>query len=109
MRPSGQEERAKGVGMAVLISNDDELDTLLEPAEIEDICATVLAAEGVAREVEVSVSFVSDEEMHGLNREWRGIDRVTDVLSFECDAPDDEAFPQGRPWSWATSSSRLAR
>ena len=95
MRPSGQEERAKGVGMAVLISNDDELDTLLEPAEIEDICATVLAAEGVAREVEVSVSFVSDEEMHGLNREWRGIDRVTDVLSFECDAPDDEGIPTG--------------
>ena len=95
MRPSGQEERAKGVGMAVLISNDDELDTLLEPAEIEDICATVLAAEGVARGVEVSVSFVSDEEMHGLNREWRGIDRVTDVLSFECDAPDDEGIPAG--------------
>ena len=95
MRPSGQEERAKGVGMAVLISNDDELDTLLEPAEIEDICATVLAAEGVVRKVEVSVSFVSDEEMHGLNREWRGIDRVTDVLSFECDAPDDEGIPAG--------------
>lgn len=31
---------------------------------------------------EVSVSFVSGDEIHTLNREYRGVDRVTDVLSF---------------------------
>jgi probable rRNA maturation factor len=31
---------------------------------------------------EVSVSFVSGKEIHTLNREYRGVDRVTDVLSF---------------------------
>lgn len=31
---------------------------------------------------EISVSFVSEEEIRKLNREFRGIDRVTDVLSF---------------------------
>lgn len=32
--------------------------------------------------VEISVSFVGDEEMHDLNKHFRHVDRVTDVLSF---------------------------
>lgn len=31
---------------------------------------------------EVSISLIDDAEMHRLNREYRGIDRTTDVLSF---------------------------
>ena len=79
--------------MAVLISNEAELDTLLDPAEIERVVACVLAREGVERQVDVSVSFVDDEEMRGLNRAWRHIDAPTDVLSFECDDPSDESIP----------------
>ena len=41
----------------------------------------------------MSVSFVDDEEMRGLNRTWREIDAPTDVLSFECDSPFDEGIP----------------
>ncbi len=79
--------------MAVLISNDAELSTLISEEEICSIAAHVLAAEGVEREVEISVSFVDEEEMHALNAEWRGIDRTTDVLSFECDSAFDEDIP----------------
>lgn len=79
--------------MEVLISNDAELDTLLDTAEIEHICSMVLASEGVERPVEISLSYVDEEEMHGLNHEWRGIDRTTDVLSFECDSAFDEEIP----------------
>ena len=42
-------------------------------------------AEGVdlsATEAELSVTIVNDEEIRGLNRDYRGIDKVTDVLSF---------------------------
>ena len=39
------------------------------------------AARGWVRE-ELSVALVSDREMRGLNRRWRGKDRPTDVLSF---------------------------
>ena len=79
--------------MGVLISNDAELDQLLDADEIEDIVRFVLEAEDVSREVEVSLSFVDEEEMHGLNRQWRGIDKTTDVLSFECDSAIDEDVP----------------
>ena len=68
--------------MSVLISNDAELDTLLDAQEVEHICEVVLAAESVEREVEISLSYVDEDEMHELNHEWRGIDRTTDVLSF---------------------------
>ena len=32
--------------------------------------------------IEISVSFVSEEEIRALNKLYRGIDKVTDVLSF---------------------------
>ena len=79
--------------MSVLISNDAELPTLIEEDEVRAIAAHVLASEGVAREVEISLSYVDEDEMHELNREWRGIDRATDVLSFECDSAFDEDIP----------------
>lgn len=79
--------------MAVLISNDAELDTLLSEDDIRAAVGQTLAAEGVERPVEVSVSFVDADEMQGLNRTWREIDAPTDVLSFECDSPFDEDIP----------------
>lgn len=79
--------------MAVLISNDAELPTLIAEEEIRAIAAHVLAAEGVEREVEISLSFVDESEMRELNHEWRGIDRTTDVLSFECDSAFDDELP----------------
>ncbi len=85
--------RGKERLMGILISNDAELDTLLSEQEVSDILAFVLASEGVEREVEISLSYVDEEEMHGLNNTWRGIDRTTDVLSFECDSAFDDSIP----------------
>lgn len=83
--------------MNVLIARDEDTELLLEDVEVRDICAQVLAAEQVERPVEISVSFVVDDVIHELNRTWRGIDRVTDVLSFECDAVDDPTVPADEP------------
>ena len=41
-----------------------------------------LAYEAVARELEVSVTFTDDEGIQRLNRNYRKIDKPTDVLSF---------------------------
>ena len=50
---------------------------------MEQAAELALQGEGVDPEkIEISLSFVSPEEIHGLNREYRGVDRVTDVLSF---------------------------
>lgn len=45
-------------------------------------CNAVLIDEGFEGSAEISVKFVSDDEIHELNREYRNIDRSTDVLSF---------------------------
>lgn len=43
---------------------------------------TALEYEDFGRDAEVSVSFVNNDEIHELNRDYRGVDRPTDVLSF---------------------------
>lgn len=58
--------------------------------DIRRLAELVIRAEGKPEATEASVSFVTDEAIHELNREWRGVDRPTDVLSFECDGYDDD-------------------
>jgi probable rRNA maturation factor len=45
----------------------------------------LLEAEGVPTEVELSLVFCEDDFIHGLNRDYRGKDKPTDVLSFNQD------------------------
>ena len=45
-------------------------------------CTAVLVLENFEGSAEVSVTFVDDEEIRRLNKQYRNIDRSTDVLSF---------------------------
>ena len=51
-------------------------------AFVRKVIRTALAAEGVDFPCEVDVLLTNDARIHELNREQRGIDRPTDVLSF---------------------------
>ncbi len=52
------------------------------PLLVRKCCRAVLELEGFPWPAEISVSFVTDERIHELNRRYRHIDRPTDVLSF---------------------------
>ena len=45
-------------------------------------CTAVLVTEEFNKSAEISVTFVDDDEIQALNKEHRGIDKSTDVLSF---------------------------
>lgn len=52
-------------------------------AKMEEGAALCAEEEGIpAERAEVSLTFVSGEEIRTLNRDYRDVDRVTDVLSF---------------------------
>lgn len=58
-------------------SERDRLQKFLE----RGISEAIRAADG-PEEAEVSLTLVDDPRIHELNREYRGVDRPTDVLSF---------------------------
>ncbi len=55
-------------------------------------CGDALGGKGT---YELSVAFVSEPEMRRLNRQWRGKDKVTDVLSFELEGEGERSKKQG--------------
>lgn len=68
----------------------------LEGIDVEGLARFVLGQMDCPSTTDVSITFVTDEMIHALNRDYRGIDRPTDVLSFECDNDpfDDEDLGQ---------------
>lgn len=77
--------------------NDGELAFPLAEQEVQELVDAVLAHEGVARPCMASVSVVSDEDIADLNAQWRGVERPTDVISLECERPDDPELADGEP------------
>jgi probable rRNA maturation factor len=56
----------------------------------EQLAMYVLEQEQAAEASEVSVSFVDKEEIRYLNRQYRGLDNTTDILSFWYDDDDSD-------------------
>lgn len=70
--------------MPVLVSNLQE-EVAVEASLVDLLTAVVrevLKGEGYDEEAEVSLVFVDDAYIQGLNFQYRGLDRPTDVLSF---------------------------
>ena len=70
--------------IAVSVDNRTDLDLPLE--EYRQGALFVLGQRHLPENAELAVSLVGIEEITQLNRQYRGVDEATDVLSFECDA-----------------------
>jgi probable rRNA maturation factor len=68
----------------------DHGEDIVAGVDVQRLATYVLEQEGQPANTEVSITFVDDQEIHRLNKEYRGIDRPTDVLSFELDGYDDD-------------------
>ena len=64
----------------------DDVDT----ANLTTVAQQVLEAENVQPPATITIWITDEEELHTLNRDYRGVDRSTDVLSFGTD--DDKQF-----------------
>ena len=70
---------------------------------IKTVISKTLETENCPYETEVNVLLTGNEEIHEANKEFRGIDRPTDVLSFpmvDYDFPSDFSYVEENPESY---------
>ena len=70
-----------------------EADGLPSQAELEAWVAAVLARHAGEPRHELTIRFVDDAESQALNRDYRGRDRPTNVLSFPFESPPEVELP----------------
>lgn len=73
------------MGKLKVVFNDNQKNVKLPAGTrmlLRRACAAVLLNEGFDDSAEINITFVSDEEIHILNKKFRDIDSATDVLSF---------------------------
>lgn len=76
--------------------NDAGIDELRQT--MEKAAEKAVELQGLPEaECQLSVTFVGAEEIHELNRDYRGVDRVTDVLSFPQFDPDELEYYAKNP------------
>ena len=77
----------------VIIEENTEFKTDFDKQKVaEDVVGEVLKKEGCPFEVEVDILITDSEEVREYNKEYRDIDKTTDVLSFpniDWEAPAD--------------------
>ncbi|MCO6391503.1 rRNA maturation RNase YbeY [Aliihoeflea aestuarii] len=67
----------------IAVEAGDWPDENVLSAQAESACAATFAELGIEpRESELSLVFTDDASIRNLNREWRGKDKATNVLSF---------------------------
>ena len=69
--------------MTFYVENEVDADFGFDIEELaKSVADTVLDMEGCAADIEVGLTITDSEGIHELNKEFRGIDLPTDVLSF---------------------------
>ncbi|MCI1959238.1 MAG: rRNA maturation RNase YbeY [Clostridia bacterium] len=68
--------------MTLLTDNRTDCDVSEFINTLEAVARESLAFEGFDEKCEISLSIVNNREIHSINKQFRHIDRETDVLSF---------------------------
>lgn len=78
-----------------------ETDDLVDPALVEQVVLATCDRIGIGgQQLAVTIVLTDDNELRELNREYRGIDKATDVLSFPLlnrplvAAPPEQLWPE---------------
>jgi probable rRNA maturation factor len=79
------------VGEVKVFGADEQHAAPVDVARWVELARHVLVAEGVAGDAELSLLFVDEPTISGLNRRFMDADGPTDVLAFPIDDPIDEA------------------
>lgn len=81
----------------IILENSQDKETV--GAEIEkavrDVCEAVLNEEECNFNAQISITLVDNDEIRAINKEQRGIDKVTDVLSFPMLEFDEDGNADG--------------
>lgn len=85
--------------MIISLENDQNIIVIPEKLEqlLNDGLNAVAKLHGLGEHEEVDITIVTDEEIHALNRDYRNVDRATDVLSFALDEDGGEPELVGGP------------
>ena len=85
----------------MIISLENDQDIIVIPEKLEQLLSDGLNAvaklHGLGEQEEVDITIVIDDEIHTLNRDYRNVDRATDVLSFALDEDGGEPELVGGP------------
>jgi probable rRNA maturation factor len=82
------------VGEVKVFGADEQQAAPVDVGRWVELARNVLVAEGVAGDAELSLLFVDEDTISGLNRRFMDLDGPTDVLAFPIDDPADD--PAGR-------------
>jgi probable rRNA maturation factor len=66
----------------IQIDIDEPFMELIDEPQLIQVAQHVLVAESVPAPATVTIWITDEDELHSLNRTYRGVDRSTDVLSF---------------------------
>lgn len=65
------------------IRSESSRKRLYRQDDLTRLAGRVVEGEGIGQPAEISVLFVDDEQMREINRQYRRVNKPTDVLSFE--------------------------
>jgi probable rRNA maturation factor len=94
-----------GPGISVEVQASEGLEIPVDAARLERAVRFVLGEEGVAQAT-ISITFLADTEIAGMNREYLHHEGPTDVISFPLAIPG--GFPVGDVYIGLEEASRQA-